>query len=472
MKKSLTYLSLLGLLSSILLGYFAYQKTTDNFIPLGGIPAANDVTILWDTAQGPVPAGWTCASCADGDPFWGVMPHASSSYANATSGADGHANTVTFSTSTGGTQGTGAGTVGTPVRMAITPHYHTWGDPNMSVGDNRPPYKNLEAIYKANATTIPANAIIMLATATIPTGFTYYSGMENKYLRLAGDNATGGATTHTHGTNATTTSGSFTATINDAGSGGTGADTHTNSIASGSLLTTATNNPAYIGVVFASNTSGGDIAFPTAAVAIFTAAPPSGWTATSTNGSIWASRFIMGSSTFGNTGGNTSTTHSHGGTVTWTSGGPSATRSSMGNTGTAASADNHTHDVTYTVNATTSLPIYRDTIFATKDPLSTYTLTVNISGVGTVTSSPAGITCPGTCSADYTASTQVNLTATPASTSTFTSWSGACTTATSTCNITMTQATSVTATFTAKPQGKIKLDGGRLKIDGGRYTQN
>ena len=78
----------------------------------------------------------------------------------------------------------------------------------------------------------------------------------------------------------------------------------------------------------------------------------------------------------------------------------------------------------------------------------TQTLTVATAGTGTgtVTSSPAGISCPGDCSEAYTTGTVVNLTATPGGGSTFTGWSGACT-GTGACQVTMNAATSVTATF-------------------------
>ncbi len=76
------------------------------------------------------------------------------------------------------------------------------------------------------------------------------------------------------------------------------------------------------------------------------------------------------------------------------------------------------------------------------------TLTVAKSGKGTgsVTSSPAGINCGATCSTTYDHGTVVTLTATPAATSSFTGWSGACT-GTGTCTVTMDAARSVTASF-------------------------
>jgi uncharacterized repeat protein (TIGR01451 family) len=68
-------------------------------------------------------------------------------------------------------------------------------------------------------------------------------------------------------------------------------------------------------------------------------------------------------------------------------------------------------------------------------------------GTGTVTSSPSGINCGTTCSANFTRRTVVTLTAAPAANSTFAGWSGACT-GTGTCTVTMNAAQSVTATFT------------------------
>jgi hypothetical protein len=76
----------------------------------------------------------------------------------------------------------------------------------------------------------------------------------------------------------------------------------------------------------------------------------------------------------------------------------------------------------------------------------TYTLTVNNGGNGTVTSSPAGIICPGDCSEIYNGGTPVVLTATPDAGYIFAGWSDDCA-GVGTCSVTMNAAHTVTATF-------------------------
>ena len=79
------------------------------------------------------------------------------------------------------------------------------------------------------------------------------------------------------------------------------------------------------------------------------------------------------------------------------------------------------------------------------------TLSVQLLGnsSGTVTSSPAGINCPGTCSANFSNGTQVTLTETPEN-SNFVGWGGACGGYSSTCQVTMNSNQQATATFNAQ----------------------
>jgi hypothetical protein len=81
--------------------------------------------------------------------------------------------------------------------------------------------------------------------------------------------------------------------------------------------------------------------------------------------------------------------------------------------------------------------------------LKRFTLTVNRAGLasdqGSVSSSPAGISCGTACSESYTIDTVVTLTASPDLL--FTGWSGCDAVSGTSCTVTMRSARSVTATF-------------------------
>jgi uncharacterized repeat protein (TIGR02543 family) len=81
---------------------------------------------------------------------------------------------------------------------------------------------------------------------------------------------------------------------------------------------------------------------------------------------------------------------------------------------------------------------------------SGYSLTVTkIGGNGTVTSTPAGINCGATCSANFNSGTQVTLAAKADAGYSFTGWAGDCNGAT--CTVTMTTNRNVTALFAKLP---------------------
>jgi hypothetical protein len=80
-------------------------------------------------------------------------------------------------------------------------------------------------------------------------------------------------------------------------------------------------------------------------------------------------------------------------------------------------------------------------------------LTVEVRGSGTVTSSPAGITCPGTCTAAFPLDSTVVLTAAPGAGATTVTWTwdaasiGCSNAASTTCSVALDTNTTVTATF-------------------------
>ena len=90
----------------------------------------------------------------------------------------------------------------------------------------------------------------------------------------------------------------------------------------------------------------------------------------------------------------------------------------------------------------------------TPPPPSAITVTIAGAGTGTVTSSPAGVNCPTTCSASFPQNTQITLSETPGANNTFAGWGGACT-GTASCNVTLSASSSVIATFAA-PIGNLQ----------------
>ena len=100
-------------------------------------------------------------------------------------------------------------------------------------------------------------------------------------------------------------------------------------------------------------------------------------------------------------------------------------------------------------------------------PTSAVHLSVATSGTGsgTVTSSPNGISCPGTCTFPYSPSTKVTLTASPGTGAYFAGWSGGgCSGTAATCQVTLSADTTVTATFnsgyllTVKPSPDLGME--------------
>jgi hypothetical protein len=89
-------------------------------------------------------------------------------------------------------------------------------------------------------------------------------------------------------------------------------------------------------------------------------------------------------------------------------------------------------------------------------PIPSFPLTVTVKGKGSV-SPRIGATddkpCTSTCALSYLRSSSVTLWANPVAGNRFVAWGGSCS-GRSICQLTMTGATSVTATFSAKPRPK------------------
>lgn len=99
-----------------------------------------------------------------------------------------------------------------------------------------------------------------------------------------------------------------------------------------------------------------------------------------------------------------------------------------------------------------------------------YTLTVSKTGtgIGSVSSTPAGISCGTDCQEPYAMGTAVTLKAIPSAGSAFVGWSGACTGTASTCSVSMSAAKTVTASFKLLPKYTLTV----LKSGSGTITSS
>ena len=99
----------------------------------------------------------------------------------------------------------------------------------------------------------------------------------------------------------------------------------------------------------------------------------------------------------------------------------------------------------------------------------TLTATKSGNGSGTVTSSPAGIDCGATCSAQYADGTAVTLTATAGPASSFAGWSGCDSTSANSCTVAMSSDRTVTASFAAVAR---TLTANKIGTGSGTVTSN
>lgn len=112
----------------------------------------------------------------------------------------------------------------------------------------------------------------------------------------------------------------------------------------------------------------------------------------------------------------------------------------------------HTSSANHATNTNTILTIggVADTFTSTtlSPPIPTINIIKTGSGLGSITSKPAGINCGTDCSETYAKSgTVVKLTAAAGANSIFNGWSGACNGMSTTCTVTVADVQNITATF-------------------------
>ncbi len=331
----------------------------DVIMNAGNATGAN-MTLFWDGAT--APTGWTIVSDVGG-PFYQKFPRGEAAAAyGTTGGSDNHTHTATFATSST-PSGTAVVSSGTGITGSSPTHTHTVASSTISVASNLPPYQDLKVIkYNTGVpSTIPAGAIAIFDTSTLPGGWTRYTSADGKYVRAAGDTSTGGSATHTHTVTLTTSGPSATAAAKGTAAINYATSTHTHTAANGNVTNAANNAPPYLTVVLAQ--TGSNTTIPVGMIAMFDASPTGDWSVLSNSGGAFYRVLLMGGSSYG-AGGGSEAGHSHN-DLTITLSTPSATLANGKGTGTTVANDTHTHTIAVTGFSTvTNMPPYINVVFA------------------------------------------------------------------------------------------------------------
>lgn len=353
------------LLFCVIIVLLLTQMAVAFYIETGSVDSApNDgrMLLFWD--GGATPTGWTCVSCASGDPFYQIFPRGADSYG----GAGGAATHTHAAVAAIGQTASTASQAATGSTISDVTHAHTASLAIVPVS-NLPQYRQLQIIRsdtQGQPNQIPAGAIGLFDGA-LPSGWGSYSAQDGYYL-YGSDAAglTGGNNTHSHGL-----SGSVNAAMGTAHGSANGnqrpsapaGHTHTYS------GTTASQNhePPYVEVVLGklSITSSP----PDGLIAMWDDDVPTNWTKQSGASGAFYQKFLKGAASFGAVGGGISHAHVD---VSLTSSAPiQAPINSKSGSVTASST--HTHQVTIAgISAEEHLPPYRDVIIGKKVPQSAF----------------------------------------------------------------------------------------------------
>ncbi|MFC1976782.1 hypothetical protein ACFLWS_00720 [Chloroflexota bacterium] len=323
----------------------------------GGNAGGANMILLWD--GGTAPTGWTIVSDVGGD-FYQKFPRGEATYGG-TGGSANHSHSATFAPTSAGS-GSVAITASAGAGAATVTHTHTLASSTISTSSNLPVYRNLRVIKYTGGggvpATIPAGAIAIFDT-TLPAGWTRYSAQDNNFVQgEATASGTGGSANHTHNVSISTNTPTGTATLKTPGALTYATNTHTHSQVASTIA--ASNLPPYVSVILAKADS--DTAVPAGMIAMFDASPTGNWDVLSNGGGDFYQNFILGSDTYGTTGGASSYSHNDQvvtlATVT-------GTASNGKNTASVFASATHTHTVGVTsFNAASSLPPYVNVIFA------------------------------------------------------------------------------------------------------------
>jgi len=310
---------------------------------------SGEFTFLSDTA---CPVGWTRNSDMDSRFIYG-----SSSYGTTGGSNSSHNHLGSVTVTTGGPSatvpprnpGTGA------LLAASSSHTHQVTIP-IGSSSGIPPYLTM-IFCKQSELILPAGFIALFDSASLPTGWTRFAALDNKFPYGGSSyGTTGGATNHTHGVTAATTGTEIGADLYyNAGFSNyypvrLNKDPHTHQATPS--CSTGSNIPPNLSMVFAKSSASANL---NGMIALSSAVPPLGWS----RFEDLDSKFPLGSQTPGTSGG--AATHTH--VISVATGAASSSTSSDGGSQAVSKGDHSHYGGSSTTSSQSNLPAYISVIY-------------------------------------------------------------------------------------------------------------
>lgn len=315
-----------------------------------------NLILFWDGDAPPL--GWVCISDEEGEDFFQRFPRGAATYGGSGGSAfHTHIATLLYCSVPSESVPVQAGNSERPSDS----HTHALSSCSVSMASNLPRYRDLKVIKYSGGVPpmIPAGAIAIF-DSTFPRGWTRYSAQDGYFIRGAAvAGSSGGSNSHYHWLNVTLEASSDYVEVRQPRWQGVARDRHTHS-ASGST-DSADNRPPFITVILAR--ADYNVPIPCGMIGMFDAVPLGGWDVLSGAGGPFNSRFIVGDSSYGLTGGSVGHRHPDLTLVTDPLSESERDRARRGTEVPAASSA-HTHNVTLSFSEADHLPPYCDVIFA------------------------------------------------------------------------------------------------------------
>jgi len=301
------------------------------------------------------PSGWTRESSFDNR-----FPYGSSSYGLPGGVSSSHIHDA-LSCTTGGTTSRTVSSFDwedpplTTTRYS-TGHTHTISGATVASSSSLPPY--LSMLFCSNSKLLYTSDMVAMSAVTPSSVWSEFAALSSRFPYGASSyGVTGGANTHSH-----SVSDSATSSVSDYNSlclGGTPratiSKTHSHSSVSGTAESVS-NIPPYLSVIFMSPSS--TTVAPSGVISMVSLLPPLGWT----ENTSFEDKFPYGNSTYGQTGGSSSHTHST--TMTTSTSSNNASVETNDSPTANVAAGSHTHSCTVTSSSVSLIPEYYSVIFA------------------------------------------------------------------------------------------------------------